>query len=60
MRVIDIDFENVEITFYAKRISENKEVSYQGFVAGANWTRYCPPVNATAIEIWPSSTDQDH
>jgi hypothetical protein len=35
MRVIDIDFENVEITFYAKRISENKEVSYQGFVAGA-------------------------
>lgn len=47
MRVIDIDFENVEITFYAKRISENKEV----FVAGANWTRYCPPVNATAIEI---------
>jgi hypothetical protein len=35
MRVIDIDFENVEITFYAKRISENREVSYQGFVAGA-------------------------
>jgi hypothetical protein len=33
MKVIDIDFENVEITFYAKRISENKEVPYQGFVA---------------------------
>ena len=40
MRVIDIDFENVEITFYAKRISENKEVSYQGFVAGARSKHY--------------------
>ena len=35
LRVFDIDFENVEITFYARRISEEQAISYQGFVAGA-------------------------
>jgi hypothetical protein len=40
MRVPDIDFENVEITFYAKRISEEEEISYQGFVAGARSKHY--------------------
>ena len=40
MRVINVDFENVEITFYAKRISEDQEISYQGFVAGARSKHY--------------------
>jgi hypothetical protein len=40
MRVPDIDFENVEITFYANRISEEEEISYQGFVAGARSKHY--------------------
>jgi hypothetical protein len=40
MRVPDINFENVEITFYAKRISEEEEISYQGFVAGARSKHY--------------------
>jgi hypothetical protein len=40
MRVPDLDFENVEITFYAKRISEEEEISYQGFVAGARSQHY--------------------
>lgn len=40
MRVPDIDFENVEITFYAKRISEEEEMSYQGFVDGARSKHY--------------------
>jgi hypothetical protein len=35
LRVFDIDFENVEITFYARRISEQQAISFQGFVAGA-------------------------
>jgi hypothetical protein len=40
MRVPDLDFGNVEITFYAKRISEEEEISYQGFVAGARSKHY--------------------
>jgi hypothetical protein len=36
----NVDFENVEITFYAKRISEDQEISYQGFVAGARSKHY--------------------
>jgi hypothetical protein len=40
MRVINVDFENVEITFYAKRISEDQVISYQGFVAGARSKHY--------------------
>jgi hypothetical protein len=39
MRVSN-DFENVEVTFYAKRISEDDEISYQGFVAGARSKHY--------------------
>lgn len=39
MRVPDIDFDNVEIIFYAKCISE-EEISYQGFVAGARSKHY--------------------
>jgi hypothetical protein len=37
---VSSDFENVEITFYAKRISEDDEISYQGFVAGARSKHY--------------------
>lgn len=40
MRVVEVDFENVEITFYAKRISEDQEIAYQGFVAGARSKHY--------------------
>jgi hypothetical protein len=39
MRVFN-DFENAEITFYAKRISEEDEISYQGFIAGARSKHY--------------------
>jgi hypothetical protein len=40
IRVVDFDFENVEITLYGKRISENEEISYQGFVVGARSKHY--------------------
>ena len=33
IRVVDLDFNNTEITFYGKRVSESEEISYQGFVA---------------------------
>lgn len=39
-RIVDHDFENVNITFYAKRISEDRELSYQGFVVAARSKHY--------------------
>jgi hypothetical protein len=33
-------FENVNVTFYAKRLYENKQLSYQGFVVGARSQHY--------------------
>ncbi|MGH9983978.1 MAG: hypothetical protein ACRD8W_08480 [Nitrososphaeraceae archaeon] len=40
IRVVDLDFNNTEITFYGKRVSESEEVSYQGFVAGGRSKHY--------------------
>jgi hypothetical protein len=40
IRVVDFDFDNVEVTVYGKRISENEEISYQGFVVGARSKHY--------------------
>src|SRR5918996_471092 len=40
IRVVDSDFDNVEITLYGKRISEKEEISYQGFVVGARSKHY--------------------
>ncbi|MGH9977399.1 MAG: hypothetical protein ACRD8Z_16445 [Nitrososphaeraceae archaeon] len=40
IRVVDFDSDNVEITLHGKRISENEEVSYQGFVVGARSKHY--------------------
>lgn len=39
-RIMDNSFKNVEITVYAKRISEDKEISFQGFVIGARSKHY--------------------
>jgi hypothetical protein len=39
-RIVDLDFENVNVTFSAKRISEDRELSYQGFVVGARSKHY--------------------
>jgi hypothetical protein len=38
-RVLD-KFENVNVTFYAKRIDEHKQLDYQGFVVGARSQHY--------------------
>ena len=40
IRVVDLDFNNTEITFYGKRVSESEEISYQGFVAGGRSKHY--------------------
>ena len=40
IRVVDFDFDNVEVTLYGKRISEDEEISYQGFVVGARSKHY--------------------
>jgi hypothetical protein len=40
VRVIDLDFTNVEITFYAMRQSETEEVPFQGFVVEARSNHY--------------------
>lgn len=39
-RIMMEDFKNVQISVYAKRISEDKEVSFQGFVIGARSKHY--------------------
>jgi len=39
-RIVDQDFENVNVTFSAKRIDEDRELSYQGFVVGARSKHY--------------------
>ncbi len=40
VRVVDLDFKNVEITFYGMRQSETDDVSFQGFVVGARSKHY--------------------
>ena len=40
IRVVDLDFNNTEITFYGKRVSESEEISYQGFVVGGRSKHY--------------------